>query len=48
MEDGNRLCNEPELVEGTQFDRSFPSPYFINSPNHVALVALGNQRKTGA
>jgi chaperonin GroEL len=30
VEDGKGLANELEVVEGTQFDRGFLSPYFIN------------------
>jgi len=45
VKEANRLCNERELIEGTQIDRSFPSPDFINSPIHAALVAFANQRR---
>ena len=45
VEDGNGLCNKFDLVEGTHFDRSFPSPYFIDNPNHATLVAFGSQRR---
>lgn len=46
VEDGNGLCNKFELVEGTHFDRGFPSPYFIDNPNHATLVA--REPKTSA
>lgn len=36
MEDGNRLCNERELVEGTRFERGFRLFYFID--NHMWLL----------
>ncbi|MGH8678437.1 MAG: chaperonin GroEL [Burkholderiales bacterium] len=32
VEDGKGLANELEVVEGTQFDRGYLSPYFINNP----------------
>jgi chaperonin GroEL len=38
VEDGKGLANELELVEGTQFDRGFLSPYFINSPEKQRVV----------
>jgi chaperonin GroEL len=38
VEDGKGLANELELVEGTQFDRGFLSPYFINSPEKQRTV----------
>ncbi|MEX0959968.1 MAG: chaperonin GroEL [Burkholderiales bacterium] len=31
VEDGKGLANELEVVEGTQFDRGYLSPYFINN-----------------
>jgi chaperonin GroEL len=38
VEDGKGLANELEMVEGTQFDRGFLSPYFINSPEKQRVV----------
>jgi chaperonin GroEL len=38
VEDGKGLANELELVEGTQFDRGFLSPYFINNPEKQSVV----------
>src|SRR5438034_985787 len=39
VEDGKGLENELELVEGTQFDRGYISPYFINNPDkQVSLL----------
>ena len=38
VEDGKGLANELEVVEGTQFDRGYLSPYFINSPEKQAVV----------
>jgi chaperonin GroEL len=38
VEDGKGLANELELVEGTQFDRGYLSPYFINSPEKQSVV----------
>ncbi|MDH3320501.1 MAG: chaperonin GroEL [Betaproteobacteria bacterium] len=38
VEDGKGLANELEVVEGTQFDRGFLSPYFINSPEKQQVV----------
>jgi chaperonin GroEL len=38
VEDGKGLANELEVVEGTQFDRGFLSPYFINSPEKQSVV----------
>jgi len=38
VEDGKGLANELELVEGTQFDRGFLSPYFINNPEKQQVV----------
>ncbi len=38
VEDGKGLANELEVVEGTQFDRGFLSPYFINSPEKQRVV----------
>jgi hypothetical protein len=46
--EGNRLCNERELVEGTRFEHGFPSFYFIDNHTHAALVAFGNQRRAPA
>ena len=38
VEDGKGLANELEVVEGTQFDRGFLSPYFINNPEKQGVV----------
>jgi chaperonin GroEL len=38
VEDGKGLANELELVEGTQFDRGFLSPYFINDAEKQRVV----------
>jgi len=38
VEDGKGLANELEVVEGTQFDRGFLSPYFINEPDKQRTV----------
>jgi chaperonin GroEL len=38
VEDGKGLANELELVEGTQFDRGYLSPYFINNPEKQRVV----------
>jgi chaperonin GroEL len=38
VEDGKGLANELEVVEGTQFDRGYLSPYFINSPEKQSVV----------
>jgi chaperonin GroEL len=38
VEDGKGLANELEVVEGTQFDRGYLSPYFINNPEKQAVV----------
>jgi len=38
VEDGKGLANELEVVEGTQFDRGFLSPYFINNPEKQRVV----------
>jgi chaperonin GroEL len=38
VEDGKGLANELELVEGTQFDRGFLSPYFINDADKQRVV----------
>jgi chaperonin GroEL len=38
VEDGKGLANELELVEGTQFDRGFLSPYFVNNPDKQQVV----------
>ena len=38
VEDGKGLANELEVVEGTQFDRGFLSPYFVNNPEKQNVV----------
>jgi chaperonin GroEL len=38
VEDGKGLANELEVVEGTQFDRGYLSPYFINDPEKQRVV----------
>jgi chaperonin GroEL len=38
VEDGRGLTNELEVVEGTQFDRGFLSPYFINNAEKQSVV----------
>ena len=38
VEDGKGLANELEVVEGTQFDRGFLSPYFITQPEKQNAV----------
>jgi chaperonin GroEL len=38
VEDGKGLANELEVVEGTQFDRGFLSPYFITNPDKQSVV----------
>jgi chaperonin GroEL len=38
VEDGKGLANELEVVEGTQFDRGFLSPYFINNADKQSVV----------
>jgi chaperonin GroEL len=38
VEDGKGLANELEVVEGTQFDRGFLSPYFITHPEKQNAV----------
>ena len=38
VEDGKGLANELEVVEGTQFDRGFLSPYFITNPEKQRVV----------
>jgi chaperonin GroEL len=38
VEDGKGLANELEVVEGTQFDRGFLSPYFITNPEKQNVV----------
>jgi len=38
VEDGKSLQSELEVVEGTQFDRGYLSPYFINDPEKQRVV----------
>ena len=38
VEDGKGLANELEVVEGTQFDRGFLSPYFVNNADKQSVV----------
>jgi chaperonin GroEL len=38
VEDGKGLASELEVVEGTQFDRGYLSPYFINEPERQRVV----------
>jgi len=38
VEDGKGLANELEVVEGTQFDRGFLSPYFVNNAEKQNVV----------
>jgi chaperonin GroEL len=38
VEDGKGLANELEVVEGTQFDRGYLSPYFINNAEKQSVV----------
>jgi chaperonin GroEL len=38
VEDGKGLANELEVVEGTQFDRGYLSPYFVNNPEKQNVV----------
>jgi chaperonin GroEL len=38
VEDGKGLANELEVVEGTQFDRGYLSPYFVNNPDKQSVV----------
>jgi chaperonin GroEL len=38
VEDGKGLANELEVVEGTQFDRGFLSPYFITNAEKQSVV----------
>ena len=38
VEDGKGLANELEVVEGTQFDRGYLSPYFVNNPEKQRVV----------
>ncbi|HET7198801.1 MAG TPA: chaperonin GroEL, partial [Burkholderiales bacterium] len=38
VEDGKGLANELEVVEGTQFDRGFLSPYFVNNPDRQSVA----------
>jgi chaperonin GroEL len=38
VEDGKGLANELEVVEGTQFDRGYLSPYFVNNPDKQSVA----------
>lgn len=38
VEDGSGLESELEVVEGTQFERGYLSPYFINSDDRLRVV----------
>jgi chaperonin GroEL len=38
VEDGKGLANELEVVEGTQFDRGYLSPYFINNAEKQSVM----------
>jgi len=38
VEDGKGLKSELEVVEGTQFDRGYLSPYFVNDPEKQRVV----------
>jgi chaperonin GroEL len=38
VEDGKGLANELEVVEGTQFDRGYLSPYFVNNAEKQSAV----------
>jgi len=38
VEDGKGLANELEVVEGTQFDRGYLSPYFINNAEKQSVA----------
>src|SRR5512134_3950544 len=38
VEDGKGLANELEVVEGTQFDRGFLSPYFVTNAEKQSVV----------
>ena len=38
VEDGKGLANELEVLEGTQFDRGYLSPYFINNPEKQSVM----------
>jgi chaperonin GroEL len=38
VEDGKGLANELEVVEGTQFDRGYLSPYFINNAEKQSVI----------
>lgn len=38
VEDGKGLVSELEVVEGTQFDRGYLSPYFVTNPDKQSAV----------